>query len=263
MNSRLSKYIERIIQKEEKVLSVYLTSGFPDPKNFTALALKTLDAGADMLEIGFPFSDPIADGPIIQLSTQTALNNGINLNKTLNYIKEIKANTDKPINLMGYANPLLSYGIENLSDDLKSYGVDGLIVPDIPIDEYDDFFTPKFDGTDIVLLITPTTSTKRIKQIDKKSSGFVYCVSLTGTTGIRKKTVRRNLEFVKRAHESCINNRVLVGFGISDAEDAKEFKPVCDGIIVGSAVIKSLMNDNDNYRNTLKLIHSLKSGLMN
>ena len=263
MNSKISKYIDSIIQKEEKVLSVYLTSGFPDPKNFTQLALKTLDAGADMLEIGFPFSDPIADGPIIQQSTQTALKNGINLNKTLNYVKAIKANTDKPIILMGYANPLLSYGIDKLSGDLKSYSVDGLIVPDIPLDEYDEFFTHQLNGTDIILLITPTTSIERIKLIDKKSSGFVYCVSLTGTTGIRNKTVRKNIEFVKRAHESCTNNRVLVGFGISDSEDAKEFKPVCDGIIVGSAVIKSLMNDNNNYTHTLKLVHNLKSGLMN
>jgi len=263
MNSKISKYINGIIQIEEKVLSVYLTSGFPDPNKFTELALKTLDAGADMLEIGFPFSDPIADGPIIQHSTQTALNNGINLNKTLKYVKEIKANTDKPIILMGYANPLLSYGIEKLSADLKSFGVDGLIVPDLTLDEYDDFFTSDFNGTDIILLISPTTSTERIKLIDIKSSGFVYCVSLTGTTGIRKKTERKNIEFVKRAHENCVNNRVLVGFGISDAEDAKEFKPVCEGIIVGSAVIKSLMNDNNNYTNTLKLVHNLKSGLIN
>jgi tryptophan synthase alpha chain len=241
---------------------VYLTSGFPDPKNFTELALKTLDAGADMLEIGFPFSDPIADGPIIQHSTQLALDNGIDLNKTLKYVKEIKANTDKPIILMGYANPLLSYGIEKFSVDSKRYGVDGLIVPDLTLEEYDDFFTSDFDGTDIILLITPTTPTERIKLIDNKSSGFIYCVSLTGTTGIRRKAEGKNLEFVKRAYENCTKNKVLVGFGIADAEDAKAFKPFCDGVIVGSAVIKSLLDDNNNYQNTLELVRKLKSGLL-
>jgi len=263
MNSKISKYIDDKTKNGEKVLSVYLTSGYPKPNNFIELALKTLDAGADMLEIGFPFSDPIADGPIIQHSTQTALNNGIDLNKTLKYVKEIKANTDKPIILMGYANPLLSYGIEKFSVDSKSYGVDGLIVPDMTLDEYDDFFTSDFNGTDIILLITPTTPTERIKLIDKKSSGFVYCVSITGTTGIRKKAKGKNLEFVKRAYENCTNNKVLVGFGIADVEDIKEFKPFCDGVIVGSAVIKSLMNDNNKYQNTLDLVRNLKSGLKN
>jgi len=140
MNSIISKFIADKNRNDEKILSVFLTSGFPDPNTFTELALNVLDAGADMLEIGFPFSDPIADGPIIQHSSQTALNNGIDLNKTLKYVKEIKANTDKPIILMGYANPLLSYGIEKFSVDSKKFGVDGLIVPDIPLDEYDDFF---------------------------------------------------------------------------------------------------------------------------
>ena len=216
-----------------------------------------------MLEIGFPFSDPIADGPIIQHSSQAALNNGIDLNKTLKYVKEIKANTDKPIILMGYANPLLSYGIKKFSVDSKKFDVDGLIVPDIPLDEYDNFFTSEFDGTDIILLVTPTTPTERIKLIDKKSSGFVYCVSLTGTTGLRKKANGKNLQFVKRAYKNCTNNKVLVGFGIADAEDVKDFKPFCDGVIVGSAVIKSLMNDNNKYQNTLDLVRNLKSGLVN
>jgi tryptophan synthase alpha chain len=263
MNSKISKYIDDKKQSGEKVLSVFLTSGFPDPNDFTELALKTLDAGADMLEIGFPFSDPLADGLVIQHSYQAALNNGINLKKTMEYVKKIKANTDKPIVLMGYANPLLSYGIDKFSVDSKSYGVDGLIVPDMTLDEYDDFFTSEFNGIDIILLITPTTPNDRIKLIDKKSSGFVYCVSLTGTTGIRKKTEGKNLEFIKRAYENCTNNRVLVGFGISDAEVAKAVKPFCDGVIVGSAVIKSLMDDDNNYQNTLELVRKLKSGLKN
>ena len=263
MKSKISKYIADKNTKGEKILSVFLTSGFPEKDNFVELALNVLDAGADMLEIGFPFSDPIADGPIIQQSSQTALSNGIDLFKTLNYVKEINEHTDKPIILMGYANPLLSYGLDKFADDSKRIGVDGLIVPDIPLDEYDNFFTSKFDGTDIILLITPTTPTDKIKMIDEKSSGFVYCVSVTGTTGIKKTASTDNLQFIKNAYEQCTNNRVLVGFGISSIEDVKYYKPHCDGVIVGSAVIKSLMNDDSKYQKTLALVRNLKSCLIN
>jgi len=262
LKSKISKYIEDKNTRGEKILSVFLTSGFPEKDNFVELALDVLDAGADMLEIGFPFSDPIADGPIIQQSSQAALRDGINLIKTLNYVKEINKHTDKPIILMGYANPLLSYGLEKFADDSKRIGVDGLIVPDIPLDEYDNFFTSKFDGTDIILLITPTTPTDKIKMIDEKSSGFIYCVSVTGTTGIQKTASTDNLQFIKNAYEQCTNNKVLVGFGISSVEDVKYYKPYCDGVIVGSAVIKSLMNDDSKYQKTLTLVRNLKSGLI-
>jgi tryptophan synthase alpha chain len=263
LKSKISAYIEDKNLRGEKILSVFLTSGFPEKDNFVELALNVLDAGADMLEIGFPFSDPIADGPIIQQSSQTALHNGIDLLNTLNYVKEIKNHTDKPIIIMGYANPLLNYGMEKFADDSKGIGVDGLIVPDIPLDEYDNFFTSKFDRTDIILLITPTTPTARIKMIDEKSSGFVYCVSVAGITGTWKTATKDNLLFIKNAYEQCRKNKVLVGFGISSVEDVKYYKPHCDGVIVGSAVIRSLMNDNSEYQNTLELVRNLKSGLIN
>lgn len=262
MKSKISTFIEDKNLKGEKILSVFLTSGFPKKDKFVELALNVLDEGADMLEIGFPFSDPIADGPTIQQSSKTALSNGIDLLTTMNYVKEIKTHTDKPIILMGYANPLLSYGLEKFADDSKRIGLDGLIVPDIPLDEYDNFFTSKFDRTDIILLITPTTPTERIKIIDEKSSGFVYCVSVTGITGARKTARTDSLHFIKNAYEQCTKNRVLVGFGISSVEDVKYYKPHCDGVIVGSAVIKSLMNDNSKYQKTLELVRNLKSGLI-
>ena len=263
MSSEISKYIEDKNNNNEKVLSVFLTAGFPRKNSFTELALKVLDAGADMLEIGFPFSDPIADGPIIQLSSQKALSSGIDLSATLNYVREIREHTNKPIILMGNANPLLSYGIERFADESRIIGVNGLIVPDVPMDEYDNFFTSKFKGTDIILLITPTTPSERIKLIDEKSSGFVYCVSVTGITGTRKTAITDNLIFIKNAYKQCTINKVLIGFGISSVEDVKYYKPHCDGVIVGSAVIKSLMNDNSKYQKTLDLVRNLKSGLVN
>ena len=256
--TNISNYISNKNNNKEKILSVFLTSGFPDKNKFVELALKILDTGADMLEIGFPFSDPLADGPIIQHSSQIALENGINLAKTFDFIKEIRKHSDKPLILMGYANPVLSYGIKKFSEDSKTFGVDGVIIPDIPIEEYENFYGNLFDEVNTILLVTPTTSDDRIKLIDEKSSGFVYCVSVSGTTGIYNQNKISSLDFIKRTRKVIRKNKTLVGFGISNEEDAKLFAPLCDGIIVGSAVIKSLMNDSSNYANTLALIKKLK-----
>ncbi|OGU77104.1 MAG: tryptophan synthase subunit alpha [Ignavibacteria bacterium RBG_16_34_14] len=255
--SIVSNYIKKKNEAGEKVLSVFLTSGFPNKNNFVKLALNILDAGADILEIGFPFSDPLADGPIIQASSQEALKNGINLQITFKYVKEIRKNTNKPIILMGYANPVLSYGIDRFADDIKSSGANGVIIPDVPIDEFDNFFNSSFDGIDKILLITPTTNEERVKEIDGKSSGFVYCVSISGTTGLHN--IDKNLELIQRNQKLVTKNKMLVGFGISNEDDIKKYIPYCDGVIVGSAVIKSLMNENKNYIQTLDLVKSLKT----
>jgi tryptophan synthase alpha chain len=257
--SAISNYINKKNNSGEKVLSVFLTSGFPDKNNFVKLALDILNAGADMLEIGFPFSDPIADGPIIQESSQEALKNGINLSMTFKYVKEVRENTDKPIILMGYANPVLSYGINKFADEIKSSGANGVIIPDIPIDEFDNFFNSSFDGIDKILLIAPTTNEVRVKEIDNKSSGFVYCVSVSGTTGIHNNN--KSIEFIRKNQKLVTKNKMLVGFGISNEEDAKRYLPYCDGVIVGSAIIKSLMNDDKGYSQSLNLVKRLKKAM--
>lgn len=254
--SIISNYIKKKNDAGEKILAIFLTSGFPDKNNFVKLALDVFDAGADMLEIGFPFSDPLADGPIIQASSQEALKSGINLQITFKYVKEIRKRTDRPIILMGYANPVLSYGIERFADDIKNSGANGVIIPDVPIDEFDNFFNRSYDGIDKILLVTPTTNEERVKEIDNKSSGFVYCVSVSGTTGLHNKD--KNLEFIKRNQKLVTKNKMLVGFGISNEEDVKRYIPYCNGVIVGSAVIKFLMNDDKNYNQTLNLIRALK-----
>jgi len=260
--SFIAEYINSKIKINQKILSVYLTAGFPCKDSFVKLALNILDAGADLLEIGFPFSDPLADGPIIQNSSYKALMDGINLAATLNYVKELREGTDKPIILMGYGNPVLSYGIDRFADQARAVGVNGIIIPDVPIEEYDNFFTKSFGGLDIILLITPTTSDDRIKLIDEKSSGFVYCVSVSGTTGIHHQNKSAGIEFIKRARKVIKKNKSLVGFGISSGEDAKAFAPHCDGVIVGSAVIKSLSNDDKDYSKTFDLVRSLKQALI-
>jgi tryptophan synthase alpha chain len=260
--SIITEYINLKNKSNEKVLSVFLTSGFPHKENFPKFALKVLEAGADMLEIGFPFSDPLADGPIIQNSSYKALMEGVNLSTTFEYVNEIRKSTNKPIILMGYANPVLSYGINRFAEQARSSGVNGIIIPDVPIEEYESFFGNFFTGLDIILLVTPTTSDERIKLIDEKSSGFVYCVSVSGTTGLHHQDKRAGIEFIKRAQSSISKNKTLVGFGISNGDDAKAFTHYCDGVIVGSAVIKSLTNDDKNYSNTIDLVISLKQALV-
>jgi tryptophan synthase alpha chain len=255
--SNIRKCIDAENSNGKKVLSVFLTSGFPYPDSFTVLALKVLEAGADMLEIGFPFSDPLADGPVIQHSSTIAINNGVNLNKTFNYAEQIKKKTNKPVILMGYANPIISFGVKKFAESCNNSGVDGIIIPDVPIEEYKSFFNADFNEIDKVLLISPTTSEERIKIIDKISEGFIYCVSISGTTGNEK--AQKDIEFINRCHNLIRRNKMLVGFGISTTDDVKNYSASCDGVIVGSAVIKSLMNDDKNATKTLKLIKELKS----
>jgi tryptophan synthase alpha chain len=258
--SKLAKYIEKINEQKNKALAVFLTAGFPEKGAFVDLAVNAFNSGADVLEIGIPFSDPIADGPVIQKSSQIALSNGITLSDVLGYTARIKSKTDKPIILMGYANPILHFGLEKFIDAAIESGVDGLIVPDIPIEEYDDFWTTNLNKIDKILLTTPTSPTQRIQEIDKLSQGFVYCVSVTGTTGIQQKFENSNLANLKRTYDLINRNKMLIGFGISGPEVIKTFSPFCDGVIVGSAIINQLLSEKSrDYRHTLNFINSLSN----
>lgn len=255
--SVIRKHIEKINLSGRKALAVYLTSGFPNKNNFTNLALKIYEAGADMIEIGIPFSDPLADGPVIQSSSKAALDNGINLKQTLKYAEQIKSKISKPIILMGYANPILKYGMKNFIADSIDSGVDGIIAPDVPIEEYDAFFTEDLGTLDTILLTTPTSSIERIKEIDSKSTGFLYCVSVTGTTGMRKLFGQDVLNNLQRTYSNVKKNKMMIGFGIGSTENVKTFSPYCDGIIVGSAVIKKLTDDDTSFSQTINLVKEL------
>jgi tryptophan synthase alpha chain len=257
--SVIRKHIENINLSGRKALSVYLTSGFPNKNNFTNLALKIYEAGADIIEIGIPFSDPLADGPVIQSSSKAALNNGINLKQTLEYAGKIKSEISNPLILMGYANPILKYGLKNFIADSINSGVDGIIVPDVPIEEYDAFFTEDLGTLDAILLTTPTSSIERIKAIDSKSTGFLYCVSVIGTTGMRKLFGQDVLNNLQRIYSNVEKNKMMIGFGIGSAENVKTFSPYCDGVIVGSAVIKKLTDDDSTFSQTVKLVRELSN----
>ncbi len=256
--NNISNRIKNVNDNGAKALSIFLTAGYPDKDSFVDLALKVYDAGADMIELGIPFSDPLADGPVIQKSYEVALTNGVDVKYVLNTASEIKKKNNKPLILMGSANPIAKYGIDNFINDARNSGVDGLIVPDVPLEEYDDFFADKFNDFEIILLTTPTSPEERIKEIDKKSSGFLYCVSVTGITGIRQsfgEEVKKNLE---RTYKLISKNKMMIGFGISSPENIKEYKDFTDGFIVGSAVVKSLSEDDiDNYSKTTELIKLL------
>jgi len=251
--SYISEYIDNLNKNERKALSIFLTAGYPYKDKFVDLARNILDAGADMLELGIPFSDPLADGPIIQASSKVALDNGVTIKDVLSYSKELSEYSAKPIILMGYANPIRKYGINNFMDEAVNSGVKGLIVPDIPLDEHETFFEYSNPALDLILLTTPTSSDERIVEIDSKSRGFVYCVSVAGTTGIINDFNKNTGTNLSRTYSLVKNNKMMIGFGISKPEDITGFSPFCDGVIVGSKVIKSLL-EGDSIEITLKIV---------
>ncbi|MGE5353169.1 MAG: tryptophan synthase subunit alpha [Acidobacteriota bacterium] len=236
----LSEHIDAVNKRNEKALSVFLTAGFPFKNNFTDTALSVLDAGADLLEVGIPFSDPLADGPVIQHSSQIALENKVNIKSVLEYTSEIKSKTSKPVVLMGYANPVLNYGTEKFFLDASNAGADGVIIPDVPLDEYDDFYEANNGLLDTVMLTTPYSSLERIKKADELSRGFIYCVSVYGTTGERVSFSEETLQALKETRKVIKKNKMLIGFGISSPESIRSIAPFSDGVIVGSAIIKKL-----------------------
>jgi tryptophan synthase alpha chain len=255
--SKIKNRINEINSNGQKALSIFLTSGFPTLDNFVYNANRIIEAGADIIEVGMPFSDPLADGGVIQQSSQVALQNGITQKQTFNFIEQIRKKNDTPLILMGYANTLLQYGREQFEQDAINAGADGVIIPDVPLEEFEDFFAPFTNKLDKILLSTPTSSSERIKNIDSKSTGFLYSVSVSGTTGVRSSFDNSVIANLKRTYNIVEQNKMLIGFGISKPEDIKQLAKYADGFIVGSAIIKSLMNND--ISETLQLVQSLKS----
>lgn len=257
--SNIELTIKSELSNGRKVLSIFLTTGFPAMSGFTDLVLQILEAGADMVELGIPFSDPIADGPVIQFSSQVALANGVKVEKVFNVVEEIKQNSNKPVILMGYANPIQSYGLENFIKSCKQIKVDGLIVPDIPIEEYDDFFSQNLNDLDVILLVSPTSEDKRINFIGNKSKGFVYCVSVKGITGERNSVSGESIKYIQKVKRLLPDKNILVGFGVSSPQIARTYAEHSDGVIVGSAIVK-LLSENK-VKEAIELISSIKNSL--
>jgi tryptophan synthase alpha chain len=237
--NRLTTKLTQLRERNEKALVLFLTAGYPKLDSTVPLVFELAQAGADIIELGMPFSDPLADGPVIQASSQQAIKNRITLDRILDQVKEIRKQTNIPLVLMGYLNPILHYGEEKFFADARRAGVDGIILPEVPLEESDRFLllTRKHHLADI-LLVSPATTDKRIREIDKISSGFLYCVSTTGVTG--RSHVGDIESYVKRVKHHAKKNPVLVGFGIKTPADAQRIALHADGVIVGSALIQKI-----------------------
>lgn len=251
---KLKEYIKSINKNGDKALAVYLTAGFPEKENFVKLALDILDAGADILEIGIPFSDPLADGPVIQYSSSQAIKQGINTAEVLKICEQIRKHTDKPLVIMSYANPILHFGIKKFYDELKKIPIEGLILPDVPMEEIKPFGSKHFDN---ILLAAPNSKVEKLLAIDKKSQGFVYGVSVTGVTGERENLEKIAFENVTRLRKFIKHNKLMIGFGIKKRRTIENLWEHCDGFIVGSAIIQKLIDDTSGNE-AIKLVKELK-----
>jgi tryptophan synthase alpha chain len=247
--SRIAALFKR---KNRKVLNIYCTAGYPQPDSTLRVIQSLQENGADLVELGMPYSDPLADGPVIQHSSTIALANGMTIKRLFEQLKGLRQQTDIPVILMGYMNPVLQYGFEKFCADAAAVGVDGLILPDLPEYEYETEYGAviKKHGLDFIFLVTPETSEERVRKLDKLSSGFLYAVSSSSTTGSDKNMTDIDA-YLKRLAAMNLSNPVLVGFGIRDRES---FEAACchaNGAIIGSAFVKALQ-DSNNEEGTIK-----------
>lgn len=228
--------------KKNNLLSIYFTAGYPELNSTVAIAEALEKAGADFLEIGFPYSDPVADGPTIQASSQKALDNGMNVNLLFKQLAELRSRVSIPVLLMGYVNPMVQYGIERFCEKAAEIGVDGIIVPDLPMYEYEMLYKDLFARHNLsnIFLVTPQTSIERIRKIDELSNSFIYLLSSSSITG-KNLEVSDNIEsYFKRIKDMQLKNPTMIGFGISDAAAYQKACAYANGAIVGSAFVKAL-----------------------
>ncbi len=237
--NRLDKLFEK---KRSQVLSVFFTAGHPNLDDTRRILLELDAAGADLVEIGMPFSDPLADGQTIQASSHRALENGMSLDLLFRQLENMRSETELPVILMGYLNPVLQFGFENFCKKCQEIGVDGLILPDLPLWEFENFHQKTLEkyGLHLVFLVTPQTSEARIRQLDAASGGFLYAVSTASTTGKAGVFDETQEKYFQKLAEMHLKNPVLVGFGIAGAENFEIASRHLAGGIVGSAFIRAL-----------------------
>ncbi|MFL2629649.1 MAG: tryptophan synthase subunit alpha [Flavobacteriaceae bacterium] len=240
--------IDKIFLRKEKLISIYFTAGYPNLNDTIPIIKKLQKAGVDMVEIGLPFSDPLADGPTIQESSKIALNNGMTSEKLFNQLKNIRKEIDIPLVIMGYFNPILQYGVNNFCESASRTGVDGLIIPDLPVDVYHDKYQNIFEKYNLynMFLITPQTSENRIKFIDKISKGFIYMVSNSSITGAKGSIKKSQIKYFKKISSLNLKTPQLIGFGISNFETYNNASMYSRGAIIGSAFIEFIKNEGIN-----------------
>ena len=234
--------IKQKLQENKKLLSIYFTAGYPDLVDTATIIQQLENSGVDFVEIGLPFSDPLADGPTIQASSTQALRNGMTTSILFEQLKEIRKTVDIPLIIMGYFNPILQYGVEAFCEKCSEIGIDGLIIPDLPVDVYNETYKTVFEkyGLINVFLITPQTSAERIRFIDSISNGFIYMVSSASVTGSQSGFGKEQTDYFKRIADMNLKNPQVIGFGISDKETFKQATAYAKGAIIGSAFIKHI-----------------------
>ncbi len=249
-------------KKPQNILSIYFTAGFPY-RDATLEIIKALEAaGADMLEIGIPFSDPLADGPTIQASSQKALENGMSLALLFEQLADIRKYVDIPLLLMGYLNPVYQFGVEKFCRQCKATGIDGLILPDLPLDVYETQYQNIFEKYELsnIFLITPETTDSRIRKIDATSNGFIYMVAASSTTGAKKNIAAHQEAYFKRIQSMNLQNPRIIGFGISNNQTFTRACRYANGAIIGSAFIHVLTNSQNISEDITTFIRKIRNG---
>ncbi|HVT86082.1 MAG TPA: tryptophan synthase subunit alpha [Chitinophagaceae bacterium] len=254
----MSRITELFKIKKEKILNIYCTAGFPHTDSTIEVMKALQESGADMIELGIPYSDPLADGPVIQQSSAVALKNGMTIKILFEQLKDFRNKISIPVLLMGYMNPILQYGFEKFCVDAAAVGVDGLILPDLPEYEFENEYGDmiKKYGLDFIFLVTPETSTERLEKLDELSSGFLYAVSSSSTTGADKNMTSVE-EYLKKLQGFQLKNPVLVGFGIRDKATFDAACKHANGAIIGTAFIKALEKSTDIASDTRNFLSSI------
>jgi tryptophan synthase alpha chain len=244
--------------KPAAVLNIYCTAGYPT-LGATLEVIQALETnGADIIELGMPYSDPLADGEVIQASSAVAIQNGMTIAKLFDQLQSLRPNINAPVILMGYLNPIMQYGIQNFCAKAQAVGIDGIILPDLPMFEYETMYKELFakHGLDVIFLVTPETSEERIRKIDAIGSGFIYAVSSSSTTG-KNKPIEAQEAYFKKLQQMQLKNPVLVGFGISNKATFEAASKYTNGAIVGSAYIKALQGSTNITTTTKNFLKSI------
>jgi len=243
--NRINKKLQEVNGDSKKLLSIYFSAGYPKLDDTVSIIKKLERSGVDMIEIGLPFSDPLADGPTIQDSGNTALQNGMTTKILFSQLKDIREEVKIPLLIMGYFNPILQYGVDEFCKKCAEIGIDGLIIPDLPVDVYHEKYQQIFKKYNLVnvFLVTPQTSDERIKFIDTISEGFIYLVSSASTTGAQNTFGERQVSYFERINKMNLKTPQIVGFGISNKETFNQATKTTHGAIIGSAFVKFL-NEN-------------------
>jgi tryptophan synthase alpha chain len=236
----------QINKNSNGLLSIYFTAGYPTLDSTIEIAKTLEQSGVDFLEIGFPYSDPVADGPTIQHSSEVALKNGMTLKLLFDQLKDLRKHVSIPVYLMGYFNPVLQFGVENFCKACKEVGVNGTILPDLPMYEYEDLYQTIFEenGISNIFLVTPQTSEERIRKIDSLTTNFIYLLSSNATTGKQLEVKNQSEDYFNRIKEMDLVNPFVIGFGISNKETFEKATAYANGAIVGTAFVKILAQEN-------------------